>query len=178
MSDENNKYDVFISYENYTGKSFAENLKAALEKGNHRVFLASDDIRPGEDFKNKIFKALEECKYFVVIVTPSALQSEWVKEECEEARKLNKRIIPCRYYKGVNVEDLEKIGVKKEIQQIEFEKESELANRVIVAIQEPEEKEKRGISTLKDAEENKAKEEKHDIEENNAEKKKQKCTSV
>jgi len=151
MSDENNKYDVFISYKKSTGESYAENLKDALEKGNHRAFLASDDIIAGEDFKNKIFTALKECKYFVVIITSLAPQSEWVKKECEKALELNKRIIPCRY-KDIEIEDTEKIGVKQ-IQQIEFEDKYELANKVIVEIQKIEKSEKEGISISEDPEE-------------------------
>ena len=153
MNNANDKYDVFVGYEKYTGESYAENLKDALEKYGFKVFLAREEIRAGKNFENEIFTALKKCKYFVVIITSLTPKSEWVKKECEKALKLNKRIVPCRW-KDVKIEETEKITEKlSKIQQIEFENKSELANKVIGEIKKIETKEAQGIYILKDVEE-------------------------
>jgi len=77
---ENKKYDVFISYETTTGKTYAENLKEALEKKKYKVFLASDELRAGKEWKKEILSALESCKYFIIIITTLAPESDWVKK--------------------------------------------------------------------------------------------------
>jgi len=149
----NKKYDVFISYETTTGKTYAENLKKALEKEELKVFLASDELRAGKEWEKEILLALESCEYFIIIITTSAPQSGWVKKECKKALELNKRIIPCRY-KGVKIEDTEEI-IKElpSLQQIEFEDKYELANKVIEEIKEIKNKEKKGITISQDAKE-------------------------
>lgn len=72
MENQRTKYDIFISYESTTGESFANHLKIALErrKGHkHKVFLANETLAAGDKFGNKIESALNECKYFIVVIT-------------------------------------------------------------------------------------------------------------
>ncbi|MFN3528042.1 MAG: tetratricopeptide repeat protein, partial [Candidatus Altarchaeaceae archaeon] len=134
---------VFISYETITGKGYAEWLKKALEEAGYICFLADESItKKGDEWRNEIDKALEECKYLIVIITANTMISEEVMKEYQKAKDLRKRIIPCRW-KKIPVEHTEKLSI---LQQIEFEDKYELANKVIHAIKEIEDNEKKDIS--------------------------------
>ncbi|MBC8179527.1 toll/interleukin-1 receptor domain-containing protein, partial [candidate division KSB1 bacterium] len=136
-------YDIFISYESTTGSSFAKNLKNALEKRrryNHKVFLGDETLVVGDDWRNEIDSALNSCKYFMVIITALAMDSDWVINEYKKAVKIKKRIIPCRYSK-ILLHDTNELAF---FSQIEFLDEYDLANKVIIELQRIERKKKVG----------------------------------
>jgi len=52
---------------------------------------------PGGYFAENIYKALSECDWFIVVLSPAALESEWVKIELNQAMsdpRFNNRVIP------------------------------------------------------------------------------------
>ncbi|NQE54698.1 hypothetical protein C5S29_14000 [ANME-1 cluster archaeon GoMg3.2] len=87
---------VFICYETTTGLDYAKHLKKALEKIGKSAFVAVEDIKKGEPGREDIDKTITECKYFIVIVTVAAPESEEVKSEIDLAQKFDKIIIPVR----------------------------------------------------------------------------------
>jgi len=146
------KYDIFISYESTTGESFADHLKITLErrKGyNHEVFLANETLTAGDKWRDEIDSALNSCKYFIVVITSLAMDSDWVIREYKKAVEMNKRVIPCRYSK-IPVLDTRELA---NIQQIVFSDKFDLANKVILELRKIDEREKKGIGVEKDAEE-------------------------
>jgi tetratricopeptide (TPR) repeat protein len=86
MSDEQDyKYDLFISY-NRADEGWAGQLAARLELEDCRgrkltVFFAPWDIRPGEYIAESLEEALPQSRKVGLVVTPEAMQSEWVKIE-------------------------------------------------------------------------------------------------
>jgi FlaA1/EpsC-like NDP-sugar epimerase len=120
---------IFICYETLTGLDYAKHLKKALKKIGRSAFVADEDID----------KTIKECKYFLVIVTFAALESEEVKREINLVQKFNKNlkqkkiIIPCKE-KEVYRSWLSKLPVISELQQIEFENKEDLARKVISEI--------------------------------------------
>lgn len=145
-------YDIFVSYESTTGSSFAKNLKIALEKPsgyNHKVFLGDETLVVGDDWRNEIDSALNSCKYFIVIITALAMDSDWVISEYKKAVGMKKRIIPCRYSK-ILLSDTKELAT---FSQIEFLDEYDLANKVIIELQRFERKEKAGRIIEKDVDE-------------------------
>ena len=142
-------YNVFISYETTTGKSYAENLKDALKKGKYSSFLADLSIDKGAKWRDEINLALNNCKYFVVVITSLTLRSEEVIKEYERAMEFKKRIIPCRYSK-LPVSKTERMS---ELQQLEFSDKYELANKVIIELDEINKREEKQIPIEKDANE-------------------------
>lgn len=79
------KYDLFISY-NRADEVWAEQLAARLEHEDYlgrklKVFFAPWDIRPGEYITESLEEALPQSRKVGLIVTPQAMQSEWVKIE-------------------------------------------------------------------------------------------------
>lgn len=127
---------VFICYETTTGLSYAKHLKLSLEKMKMPSFVAAIDLKAGDTNEDVIREnAIKECKYFVVVVTLSALESEEVKKEISMAGKYNKKIIPCKH-KTVVRALLSKLPIiiESKLQQIDFEDKEELANYVISEI--------------------------------------------
>lgn len=144
-------YKYFICYETDTGLDYAEHLEKALKKWdtNNKAFVAKNSIRSGKGWEEERDNALNECKYFIVVITVLSMVSTEVIKEYNTANSLNKRIISFRYSK-IQVRatrDFEKI------QQIEFTNPSELANETIIEIQKIEETEAKGIKTENDPEE-------------------------
>jgi response regulator RpfG family c-di-GMP phosphodiesterase len=86
---------VFISYETTTGLEYAKHLQKALKKHDISSFVARADIEFGEDPSQTIQRNLEECKFFVPIITITALKSSEVRQEFLSAKELEKYIIPC-----------------------------------------------------------------------------------
>lgn len=135
---------VFISYETTTGLEFAKHLRKALKKQEISSFVAEEDIGLGKVPSQTIRHNLKECRYFVLILTITALKSSEVRAEFSLARKLGKDIIPC-------VKDGLEDYVEKDFKEIldfqyaKFETKEDLANNVVETIL------KREIENYKDS---------------------------
>lgn len=88
---------IFISHAEEDAE-LARRLAADLRQAGRSVWLASDDILPGEQWVEAIGRGLTISGLFVVLITPQAVQSEWVKYEVNLAitleRGLRMEIIP------------------------------------------------------------------------------------
>lgn len=130
------EYEVFICYETRTGLSYARHLKESLKKMKRTSFVAAEDLKAGDPEEDVIREtAIKNCKYFVVVVTFLALESEEVIKEINLAGKYDKKIIPCKYIKVDRI-SLSKLPIiiDRKLQQIDFETKEDLANIVIDAI--------------------------------------------
>ena len=148
---------IFICYETTTGLDYAKHLKKALEKIGKSAFVAVEDIKKGEPGREDIDKTITECKYFIVIVTVAAPESEEVKREIDLAQKFDKTIIPCKE-KENSRSWLSKLPVISELQQIEFENKEDLARKVISEILKRE--------TVKSAKKDQKEQQKRELEQN------------
>lgn len=77
--------DVFISY-NSADEEISRKIGSLLEQepiGERKikVFFAPWDIKKGENFITKIDEGLEKAKYFVLVLSPEALDAEWPTAE-------------------------------------------------------------------------------------------------
>lgn len=94
------KYDIFISYRRTSFKT--ANLVASRLKGaGHRVFIDTESMHSGK-FDSQLFTHIENCKDFVLILTPDTLdrcydENDWVRKEILHAIKHNKNIIPVLF---------------------------------------------------------------------------------
>ena len=94
-------YDVFISYPR-TFEQQVQPLAAALQttlrniyRRETSVFLDVTELRPGQDWEEKIDEALGQARALIVIVTPTLLQSpECCREILLFARDRAKFIVP------------------------------------------------------------------------------------
>jgi len=85
--------DVFISY-SHKDKAFVKKLAGRLSKDGSKVWWDFDSLKGGQDWQNEIEKGIRQCKYFLVVLTPDAVASEWVANEIAYAQQKGKRIIP------------------------------------------------------------------------------------
>ncbi len=83
---------IFISYSK-RNKTYARRLADHLIASGFDVWI-DDRIDYGSLWADVIQKAIEDCAAFIVIMTPEARESQWVKTECEYASQQRKRIFP------------------------------------------------------------------------------------
>jgi hypothetical protein len=91
---------VFLSYA-YEDAEAASRVRQALEKVDVSGFLDSADISAGNAIAKDMRKALADASAFIVLLSPSALRSQWVQFELGAAVSLGKPLVP------VLVEDIE-----------------------------------------------------------------------
>ncbi len=75
---------VFISYAPKDGE-FARSLSTQLAKRGLRVWLADDEIFPGDNVWSRIGEALETSRAMVVLLSPDSVRSENLRREIEFA---------------------------------------------------------------------------------------------
>jgi hypothetical protein len=84
---------IFISYSR-KDIDFARRLAGDLEKAGYDVWWDISDLRGGDDWVREIPAAIEGSDFFIVVLTPNAAVSEWVRKEYTQALSLRKKIIP------------------------------------------------------------------------------------
>lgn len=80
---------IFISYRSKEPDSgLAYNFYKALKNARHEPFMAAESIRLGENWAQRIDSELEQCDYFLLLLSPQSATSEMVIEEVRKARQL------------------------------------------------------------------------------------------
>jgi len=92
------KIDLFISYRRDGGVDYARMIYLELRRRGYNVFFDYNSLRDGK-FNDAIFKAIDQCEYFVLVLTNEALSrcantTDWVREEICYALKKEKSIVP------------------------------------------------------------------------------------
>lgn len=92
------EYDVFISHA-HSDAAYVDELVVALEQAGVRVWHDRGALRLSEDFSSALEQALEESPYFVLVISPDYLASQWCNFEMGVVlgRKLTQeagRVIP------------------------------------------------------------------------------------
>jgi hypothetical protein len=79
----------FISYSRQDGKELASTLRSsiALLDSSHDIFLDERSIEIGVDWEDRITRSIKTSDYFVLIISPSSTNSEWVKKEVQIAKE-------------------------------------------------------------------------------------------
>lgn len=127
-------FDVFLCYKKSSGRDFADHLKTGLEESGLHTFEDCRDIPQTVDTEDGWAcvrdRALEQCKYFVLIMTPGFNLSSEVIKEIGIARKIgNKTFVFFRHRSMgrnivVNLGD-EVLDIGK-LEQVSFESKEEL----------------------------------------------------
>jgi hypothetical protein len=84
---------IFISYSR-KDIAFARRLAADLEKAGYSVWWDITDLRGGDDWVRVIPEAIGTSDFFIVVLSPNSIASEWVRKEYTQAISLHKKIIP------------------------------------------------------------------------------------
>jgi TIR domain/NB-ARC domain len=83
---------VFISYSR-ADRAYVERLASYLAQAAISVWYDAD-VETGEPFSQKIQQAIDDCAAFVVVLTPAAVVSEWVRREISRAVRKGKPVCP------------------------------------------------------------------------------------
>ena len=93
--------NIFISYRKADGSAIAKQLHAHLVSAGHRAYLdeaiefdGEPSILPGSLVQRQIDEALEKANLVLLIDTPSAPSSPWIKHEVDTADALLLPILP------------------------------------------------------------------------------------
>lgn len=91
--------NAFLSY-SHKDLPATERLEAELERRGVRTFRDATSLRAGEDWKESLQRAARAADVFLVLISPLAAVSEWVRQEVAwavaelDAGGLVERIIP------------------------------------------------------------------------------------
>lgn len=87
---------VFLSH-SHTDAPLAARISAALEENGLEVWDSDRDLMPGDNWAGETARALENSEAMIVLLTPAAFSSPYVKREIEYAlgaRNFRNRLIP------------------------------------------------------------------------------------
>lgn len=79
-------YSCFISYST-KDQEFADRLYADLQARKVRCWFATHDLKGGRKLHEQIDEAIRVYDKLLLILSPSSIDSEWVKTEIAKARK-------------------------------------------------------------------------------------------
>lgn len=80
-------YDVFVSYCEDTGESYAGAIKRAFAHRNFTTFVSGlDKLYIEGKWEEFIDNVIRKCKIFVLLLTIDALESEQVRRELDQLR--------------------------------------------------------------------------------------------
>ena len=89
-------------------KEIARPLAEELQRNGIDTFYDEWEIGPGDSFRQKIDKGIEDCTHFIVLLTHNSIQKRWVNEEIDAGFVQNLegkcKFIPLRC--GLDVDQL------------------------------------------------------------------------
>ena len=99
-------FDAFFSY--HSGDAgWVATLKAALESKGVRVWIDSEQLRPGDLFPGALARAIGSVHCVVLVLSRGALASAWVEEEYSLALAHRRQVV------AVLIDDVEPPGFLK-----------------------------------------------------------------
>jgi hypothetical protein len=84
---------IFISYSR-KDIAFVRRLAGDLEDAGYEVWWDVSNLRGGDEWVRVIPDAIDTSEYVIVVLSPHAIASEWVRREYTQALHRNKKIIP------------------------------------------------------------------------------------
>jgi hypothetical protein len=93
--------EVFLSHASRDQRK-ARRLRNLLLAHGVSVWFSPHHIKGAQQWQDEIGRALERCEWFMVVLTPAAVKSMWVKRELRAAlteKRYEERIIPLLFKK-------------------------------------------------------------------------------
>src|SRR5512147_809774 len=94
--DEKMAKDIFISYSR-RDTEFVARLASDLDAQVAGVWFDQSAIQLGQKWHDEIMDGIRECKAFILVLSPDAAESKYVREEVNKALELGKPIFPVIY---------------------------------------------------------------------------------
>src|SRR5512141_423104 len=88
--------DIFISYSR-RDTEFVTRLAGDLNARVAGVWFDQTAIQMGENWHDEIMEGINECKAFLLVLSPDAAESKYVREEVNKALELGQTIFPILY---------------------------------------------------------------------------------
>jgi hypothetical protein len=88
--------EIFISYSR-RDTEFVTRLASDLDAQVAGVWFDQSAIQLGENWHDEIMEGIRDCKAFVLVLSPDAAESKYVREEVNKALELGKAIFPVIY---------------------------------------------------------------------------------
>ncbi len=88
---------VFMSYSTKDKDWVEKHLTIPLRKNQVDVFFSKDTISPADKWQKTIGEGLNNCNWFIIVISQNSVRSEWVEEELMYAldrNALKGRIVP------------------------------------------------------------------------------------
>lgn len=92
----NEPISVFISYSR-TDSDFVDRLEADLRARNFPTWVDRHKLEGGQIWIEELEKAIQRCHVLLVVLSPEAVVSEFVRKEYRYAQNLKKPVIPLLY---------------------------------------------------------------------------------
>ena len=109
--------EIFISYSR-RDQEFVTRLASDLDAQVAGVWFDQSAIQAGEKWHDEIMEGIRECKAFILVLSPDAAESKYVREEINKALELGKPIFPIVYRPGRWSGELQELV--KEIQTLDL----------------------------------------------------------
>ena len=93
--------EVFISHSS-KDRRLAERLAEMLRQNGIAVWFSQTSLLGAQQWHDEIGEALARCDWFLILLSPAATRSKWVKRELLYAlrnARYENRIVPLRYRK-------------------------------------------------------------------------------
>lgn len=88
--------EIFISYSR-RDQEFVTRLASDLDANVAGVWFDQSMIQVGEKWHDEIMEGIRDCKAFILVLSPDAMESSYVSEEVNRALELGKTIFPILY---------------------------------------------------------------------------------
>jgi hypothetical protein len=88
--------EIFISYSR-RDQEFVTRLASDINEQVGFVWFDRSTLQPGQKWHHEIMDGIRECKAFIVVLSPDAVESRYVREEVAKALELGKTIFPVIY---------------------------------------------------------------------------------
>jgi len=132
----NRPNEVFLSHASQD-RRFASRVADALRAEDISVWYSRTHLRGAQQWHDEIGKALARCDWFLLVVSPNALASRWVKQELLYALRsprYDERIVPL-IYRRCNDEDLEQLSwTLRSYQHIDFTRAFDAGHRSLLRV--------------------------------------------
>ena len=125
--------EIFLSHSS-TDRTFTAELAEVLRGHGIPVWYSDTNIRGAQQWHDEIGAALQRCDWLVVVLTPHAVASKWVKREllyCLQQDRFDGRIAPI-LYQSCNHDELS--WTLASLQMVNFQKDFDQGCRDLLQI--------------------------------------------
>jgi len=91
--------EIFLSHSS-EDRLFATRVAKVLTRHGLKVFYSRKSVRGAQQWHDEIGRALARCNWFLIVLSPAAVDSEWVKRELVyalQAKRYRRHIAPLLF---------------------------------------------------------------------------------